>query len=161
MHSSTFVNPDNPNDIQARSELERRGEYIDFLEALIGQVLPALVDLIKQCLRNGSDQRPSTEQLLTRLQGMRVEVEGEYGSGTIQLDLMKARLSKEVKVKDRRIEELTQQRVRLIQSGAFSASTSFCPMQERQHTELLNAIEVSRLTYIAFYCDFRCPVSGE
>ncbi len=102
--SSTFVNPDGPNDIQARSELERRRNYIEILEALTSQHR-TLVQLVKQCLHNVPDQRPSTEQLLTRLQGMRVEVEGEYGGGALKVDLMKAKLTKEVKVKHRRIEE--------------------------------------------------------
>jgi hypothetical protein len=42
---------------------------------------------------------------------MKVEVEGEYG-GPVRLDMVRVRLAKEVKVKERRIEELTQQQVR-------------------------------------------------
>ncbi len=38
-------------------------------------------------------------------------MEGEYGGGAIRLDLARVRLAKEVKDKDRRIEELTQQQV--------------------------------------------------
>ena len=52
-------------------------------------------------------ERPSTEELLTRLQGMRVEVEGEHGcSHPIRLDMVRLRLSKEVKEKDRRMEDM-------------------------------------------------------
>ncbi len=69
-----------------------------------------MVQLIKQCLHNDPQQRPSTEELLTRLQGMRGKVEGEYG-GPFKLDMVRVRLAKEVKEKDRRIEELTQQQV--------------------------------------------------
>ena len=39
-----------------------------------------------------------------------MEVEGEYG-GPIRLDMVRVRLAKEVKMKERRIEELTQQQV--------------------------------------------------
>jgi hypothetical protein len=42
---------------------------------------------------------------------MKVEVEGEYGGSPIRLDMVRVRLAKEVKVKERRIEELTQQQV--------------------------------------------------
>ena len=93
--------------IRARTELERRETYIELLEAHIGAVRPAvaLVQLVKQCLHNIPEQRPSTEELLTRLQGMRGQVEGEYG-GPIKLDLVRVRLAKEMKEKDRRIEEL-------------------------------------------------------
>ena len=110
MLSSTFVNPDNPEDIQARNELERRGEYVGSLEALIRQH-PDLVQLVKQCLHNVPDRRPSTEQLLTGLQEMKRNIEGECGGGMIKLDLTKAKLAKEVKVKNRRIEDLIQQGV--------------------------------------------------
>ncbi len=68
-----------------------------------------LIELVKQCLQDAPRDRPSTEDLLTRLQGMRAEVEREYGSIPIRLDMVRLRLAKEVKMKDRRIEE---QRVR-------------------------------------------------
>ena len=92
--------------------MERRGEDISLLESR--SALPALVGLIKQCLHNDPQQRPNTEDLLTRLQGMKVEVEGEYGnSHPIRLDLVRMRLAKEARRKDRRIEELTQELVQL------------------------------------------------
>ena len=53
---------------------------------------------------------PPTDDLLARLQRMKEEVEGEYG-GSVKLDMAKVRLVKEAKIKDRRIEELTQQQV--------------------------------------------------
>ncbi len=40
------------------------------------------------------------------MQGMRAEVEREYGDSPFKLDLVRLRLAKEVKMKDRRIEEL-------------------------------------------------------
>ena len=40
-----------------------------------------------------------------------MEVEGDYGGGPIKLDMVRVRLAKEVKVKDREIQELTQQKV--------------------------------------------------
>ena len=97
--------------LQARTELQRRKVYIELLEARIGPD-DTLVQLIKQCLQNVPEKRPSTVELLTRLQGIREEVEGEYG-GPIKLDLLRVRLAKEVKEKDRRIEELTKQKVRI------------------------------------------------
>ena len=71
---------------------------------------PALVELVKQCLHNVPEERPSTDELLARLQRMREEVEGEYG-GQVKLDMVRVRLAKEVKIKDRKIEKLTQQKV--------------------------------------------------
>ncbi len=66
--------------------------------------------MVKQCLQNDPRERPSTEELLTRLQGMRMEVDGQYG-GPFKLDMVRVRLAKEVREKARRIEELTQQQV--------------------------------------------------
>ena len=71
---------------------------------------PALVELVKQCLHNNPRQRPSTDDLLTRLQGMRAAVEGGYG-GTFKLDMVRIKLAKEVEEKNITIEELTQQQV--------------------------------------------------
>ena len=84
--------------------------YVELLDAHIGLLHPALVQLVKQCLHNVPRQRPDTDELLTRLQRMKVEVEGEYG-GPIKLDMVRVRLAKEVKMKERRIEELTRQQV--------------------------------------------------
>ncbi len=66
---------------------------------------------MKQCLQNDPRERPSTEELLTRLQEMRTDVEGGYGQDPIKLDLAKVRMAKQLQEKDRRMEELTQQQV--------------------------------------------------
>ena len=103
---STFCDPDNTSIIRARSELQRREQYIEMLESLINPLHPALVQLVKQCLTNDPQQRPNTDELLTRLQRMKEEVEGQYGGMPIRLDMVRVKLAKEVKIKDRRIEEL-------------------------------------------------------
>jgi len=72
------------------------------------------VELVKQCLHNNPHQRPSTDDLLTRLQRMKVEVEGEYGACPVRLDMVRLRLAKDVAIKDRRIEELTRLQVHCI-----------------------------------------------
>ena len=94
--------------IRGRSELERRGRYIELLESPLH---PGLVQLMKLCLHNVPGQRPSTYELLATLQRMKVEVEGEFGGSPIRLDIVRVKLAKEVKLKDRRIGELTQLQV--------------------------------------------------
>ena len=81
------------------------------MEHQIGMGYPALVQLVKQCLHNAPTQRPATDEVLDRLQRMKVEVEGEYGENVAKLDYGRLRLAKEMKMKDRRMEELTQQQV--------------------------------------------------
>ena len=108
---STYPNPDNPSELRGRTELERRGKYIEVLGG-VGQQLPALVLLIKACLLNVPGKRPTTEELLTALQKMRSEMEGTQGGGPMNLDIMvRVRMAKEMKMKDRQIEELTEQKV--------------------------------------------------
>ena len=106
---STFYNDHGV--IQPRTEVQRREQYIELLEALIGVLYPNLSLLVKQCLQDIPDQRPSTDELLATLQRMKVEVEGEYGGIHIRLDMEKLRLAKDVKTKEERIEELLQQQV--------------------------------------------------
>lgn len=97
-------------EIRGRTELECRGQYIDLMEAQIISRHPSLANLIKQCLHNAPHQRPTTDNLLMILQDMKEEVEGEYG-GPFKLDMVRVKLVKEVKIKERRIEELTRQLV--------------------------------------------------
>ena len=99
--------------IRGRSELERRERYIEVLDGAAGFLHPALIQLVKQCLRNARHERPTTDELLARLQRIKVEVEGEYGGSPIRLDMVRMKLAKEVKIKDRRIEELIQEQASL------------------------------------------------
>ena len=69
------------------------------------------MELVKECLKNVPGRRPSTDDLLARLQRMREEVEGEYGGIQVKLDLSKMRMARELRQKDRRLEELTQLQV--------------------------------------------------
>ena len=98
--------------LQARNELQRREQYIETLEAHIGPYHPALVELVKEYLHNVPEQRPTTDDLLARLQRMREEMEGQYGAIQGKVDLSKMRLARELRQKDRRLEELTQLQVK-------------------------------------------------
>ncbi len=61
---------------------------------------------MKQCLHNAPDLRPTTDEVLGSLEGMRVEVEGVYGGSLVKLDMGKVLLAKEMKMKDKRLEEM-------------------------------------------------------
>ena len=67
----------------------------------MGRYHPALVELVKECLHNATKRRPTTDDLLARLQRMREEVEGHYGTFHGEIDFGKLRLVKELKKKDR------------------------------------------------------------
>ena len=104
----TFPDPDNPGCVIGRTEVERRAEYVELLEKEIGNHHPFLVQLIKQCLHNAPEERPATDEVLNQLQRLKVEVEGVYGGNLVKLDIDRVLLAKEIKMKDRRIEELRE-----------------------------------------------------
>ena len=93
--------------------MERRGEYIELLEKQVDWIHPALVQLVRQCLHNAPERRPTTNDVLGRLQRLKVEVEGVYGGSLVKLDIDRVLLAKEIKKKDKRIEELREVEVSL------------------------------------------------
>lgn len=109
--SSTFYDPGNPDEIKARTELERRDEYITLLETLekTGLVHPALVHLTKQCLHNLALRRPSAGDVLCVVQMVNTEMESDCCS--FSLEVARVRTLKEKRVKERRVRELTCQLV--------------------------------------------------
>ena len=98
-----------------RTEVERRGEYIKTLEGRFSYSHPTMVQLVKQCLHNAPELRPATNEVLTCLQCLKVEVEGVYNRHFIKLDVGKVLLAKEMKMKDKRIEELSAVEVFLME----------------------------------------------
>ena len=113
----TFHDPSNR--LVARSEMERRREYFDQLEAkLPGGKQHPLVLLIKQCLNNSPSERPTAGEVLTAVEDMKIKIEGPYDSH----ELMKTHVTKQVaiarnlqqrdiemKEKDEEIERLHQE----------------------------------------------------
>ena len=75
-----YANPNNSDQLVARTEIERRGEYFERLEgSTIGGQHPC-VQLTKDCLHNSPSRRPTAEQLVATLEGMRADTEGPYGA---------------------------------------------------------------------------------
>ena len=113
---STYTDPDNPEVVLGRSEVERRRKYIDQLEKELrdGENHP-LTQLIKQCLQNAPTRRPTTEQLVTELQGMRADIEGPCGAvaridAIRQVVTMKEILGRENDVREKANELTTKDR---------------------------------------------------
>ena len=73
----TYRDPENSRRLLGRTEVERRDEYIKLLYKQLGQQHP-LVVLVKRCLDDGPSERPSAQELLQRLEGMRVQIEDPY-----------------------------------------------------------------------------------
>ena len=119
----TYADPDDPDRLVGRSEVGRRQAYFDQLEDLLpapGRVKRLLIQMIKECLRNAPAQRPTAEQLVTALEGMKGAIEGGYGElATVdavrQVRTMKALKSRsedkvnELTAKDEQIQQLQLQ----------------------------------------------------
>ena len=73
----TYQDPDNPGHLLARSEVERRADYIQLLYQQLGEQ-HTLSQLVSWCLHNEPDQRPSAEEVLQHLEQVRPR--GSYGS---------------------------------------------------------------------------------
>ena len=82
----TYADPDDPDRILGRSEVERRSDYIDQLHQRLGEGHP-LVRMVKQCLHNVPSRRPSTEEVLQQLEGMRDQIQDPYHHMT-KLEMM-------------------------------------------------------------------------
>ena len=85
----------------ARTELERRGQYVDILHQKFGQHHP-LVVLIKNCLEYEPAKRPTAKQVLERLGIMRATVHDPYS------DLNRLQLEEFLKRKEAEVQQISQ-----------------------------------------------------
>ena len=123
----------NSDQLVPRSEVERRREYFEQLEegTMLGGQHPC-VQMIKQCLHNSPSRRPTAEQLVATLEGMRADIEGPCGAvaradAVRQVVMMKTlreceiqvrEKTNELKTKGTRIQELQQ---RLVSAQSLQA----------------------------------------
>ena len=107
MLPSTYPDPDYPGRVLGRTEVERRATYMEILDVKFGRPYPALLEIVSQCLHNTPELRPTSEQLLSRLHTLKMELEELYG-GNIwkQLNIANVLNIREMKLKDKRIQQL-------------------------------------------------------
>ena len=113
----TYPDPNDPAKLIGRSEVDRREQYFNQLEDLLpARVKRPFFQLIKNCLCNSPPGRPTAEQLVTALVGMKSDIEGCYGNFTTidavrQVKTVKTmkRSSDELVAKEEEILHLQQQ----------------------------------------------------
>jgi len=88
-----YADPENPDRLLARSEVERRRDYIQTLHGQLGEQHP-LVQVVHQCLHNTPSRRPSAAELLPRLEAVRAEIERPYGTQLKKADVVKVGMMK-------------------------------------------------------------------
>ena len=118
---ATYPDPNNPRELLARSEVKRRGNYIERLEIQLHRQSAGypLVGVVKQCLANIPEERPTAEQLVRVLEGVKEDIEGSCGEITtdaarqVKTAMALKKNSKEkvdeLTAKDEEIQQLQQQ----------------------------------------------------
>ena len=103
----TYADPTHAGRLLGRSEVERRSVYMEKLKAQLGQYYPEVVQLVRHCLDNAPDQRPSSGEVLSNVSEVKMEVDRAYGGGVMnQLDIGKVLVAKEMKRMQQKIEEI-------------------------------------------------------
>ena len=76
-----YLTPNNPRQLLGRSEVDRRGNYFEQLERQLHRESAGypLVGMVKQCLENIPEERPTAEQLVRVLEGLKGDIEGPCG----------------------------------------------------------------------------------
>ena len=129
-----YTDPDNPDRLVGRSEVERRKAYLDQLgEAGVKHLL---IQMIKDCLQNIPSQRPTAEQLVRMLEGMKADIEGPCGELATMDAARQVKMAKALKMKkdqlaakDQEIRQLQQQlEVHLYPTQLDLYSTAVCYM---------------------------------
>ena len=115
-----YTDPDNPDRLVGRSEVERRERHFQLLDKqMIGRQCHPCVQLVKDCLHNSPSRRPTAEQLVATLEGMRTDIVGRCGvvaraDAVRQVVKMKEIHSREVEVK-KKDDEMTAKDVEIQQ----------------------------------------------
>ena len=105
----TYRDPENPRRRLARTEVERRDEYIKVLHQQLGEQ-HSLVLLVEQCLDNEPSERPSAQDMLQRLEGMKAQIRDPYENLT-KLDAVKMLKEKDMQNQDHPQEQVGYQPV--------------------------------------------------
>ena len=103
-----YEDPRNPDCLLARSEVERRRDYIQALHGQLGEEHP-LVQLVHQCLRNTPARRPSAEEVLQQLEAVRAQIEGGPYGQLVSVNMEKLKMVRALREKEREIGHLQQQ----------------------------------------------------
>ena len=101
-----YPDPENPDRLTGRTEVQRRGEYFEQLEQSVLRQHQSIIQLTKDCLHNMPSRRPTAEQLVVALEGMKANIEGPYGEfskldAVRQVAIMKALRGKEADVREK------------------------------------------------------------
>ena len=104
----TYPDPNNPRELLARSEVRRRGNYFERLEGKVDKWNAGypLAGMVKQCLENIPEERPTAEQLVRVLEGLKGDIEGTCGELTTVDAMRQVKTAMALKKSKERVDEL-------------------------------------------------------
>ena len=105
----TYPDSNNLRQLVGRSEVDRRGTYFEYLEIELRRSAGyPLVGVVKQCLENIPEKRPTAEQLVRVLEGLKGDIEGTCGELTTMDAARQVKTTMALKKKSRaKVDELT------------------------------------------------------
>ena len=140
LRSHTYPDPGDPDHLLGRTEVERRGEYIQLLHQQLGDEHP-LVQLVKHCLHNTPSRRPSTRELLQRLENMRPQIVDPYEHLT-KLEAMRILREKDAALREKdaalREKDMEMEDLRIqaqVSRSAYLISSHACPHTVPKHKQ--------------------------
>lgn len=92
-----------------RSEIERRAKYMEKLMKEIQPSYPGLVNMVTDCLKNTSDERPSLEALIQILVDVKIEIEILHGREKIDINNILAQ--KKIAMQEKTIQQLKVRKI--------------------------------------------------
>ena len=72
LETPTYPDPDDPNSLRSRSEVDRRAKYFNQLQDY-DQPIQDMLIMIKRCLENDAANRPSVEEVVEALSQLKME----------------------------------------------------------------------------------------
>ena len=103
-----YADPQNPEHLLTRSEVERRRDYIQPLHRQLGEEHP-FVQLVHGCLHNTPARRPSAEELLQQLETVRAQIKGGPYGQIVYVNMEKVRALRERDTEIRRLQQQMHQ----------------------------------------------------
>ena len=104
----TYPDPNNPRQLLARSEVDRRGNYFEHLERRLQESAGyPLVGVVKQCLENIPKERPTAEQLVRILEELKGDIEEPYGDLAVVEAVRQMKTAMALKKTREKVNELT------------------------------------------------------
>ena len=105
----TYPDPNNPRQLLARSEVNRRETYFEHLERVLHRSSAGypLVGVVKQCLENIPEERPTAEQMVRVLVGLKGDIEGTCGELMIVDAVRPVKTTMALKKSKEKVDELT------------------------------------------------------